>query len=162
MPLHDGGLEQRSRRIGVVFEELRLAGAVPAEIEAAVQRRLAQSPGFGDQPLQRLGDRELGEAPFAHYVVGRGEAQLVKFRRDRFQPVDLVCAECVAGGLVPVRAAHGVVAETGFLAASAPVGPCARAYTPHAQLPDEWADEPKPPRRMLELPELVCEGDPAT
>src|SRR6185369_1975563 len=38
LPLHDRSFEQRGGRVGVVLEQLRLAAAVPAQVEATVER----------------------------------------------------------------------------------------------------------------------------
>ncbi len=43
-PLEDGGLEERGRRVGVVFEQLRRSGAVVGEVEAAVEIAVAPVP----------------------------------------------------------------------------------------------------------------------
>src|SRR5262249_45231168 len=61
----------------------------------------------------------------------RGEAKLVQLLGRRFQNVDLVGRERVAGLLVPVAAAHGVEEEAGFLAAAAPVGAFFLFFAPH-------------------------------
>src|SRR6185369_2372357 len=55
LPLHDRSFEQRGGRVGVVLEQLRLAAAVPAQVEAAVERGLGAAPRPGDELVERLG-----------------------------------------------------------------------------------------------------------
>ncbi len=43
-PLEEGRFVQRGWRIGVVLEHLRLAGAIPRQIEARIERRLMRLP----------------------------------------------------------------------------------------------------------------------
>jgi hypothetical protein len=90
VPLDDTRFQQRGGRVGVVFEQLRLAFAVPAEIEAAVQRRVALAPGLRHQLVEGLGDGELGKAPAAHHFVGRLEAELVQLRGYFFHAIDFI------------------------------------------------------------------------
>ena len=106
VPLHDGRLEQRGRRVGVVLEELRRAAAVEREIEAAEKRRIARMPRCGNVLTPALGNRELGH-PFADDdVIGGVEAARMQLRRRGFQRVDLLGGEAVAARFIPVGPAE--------------------------------------------------------
>jgi hypothetical protein len=48
--LHDRRLEQRCRRVGVVFEQLWRGIAVVDQIETTIDRGFAALPALADQP----------------------------------------------------------------------------------------------------------------
>ena len=98
VPLHDARFEQRGGRVGVVFEQLRLAFAVPGKVEAAVRASArARVQDCGDQLVERLGDRELAEAPRCSPSPRRPEAQVVQLGGDFLQAVHLRGGEGIAG-----------------------------------------------------------------
>ena len=78
---------------------------------------LALAPGLRDKVVKSFGNRELRESLGAHGFVGGAQAKLVHLGRHLFESIDFVRGEGVAGGLVPVGAAHGMERETRVLAA---------------------------------------------
>src|SRR6185503_21088780 len=135
MPLRHRSFRQCGGRVRVVLEELGFALAVPAQVEAPEKSGLAPAPGVGHEIVKRLGNGELREAPLAYDVLDRGKAQPVQLGGRRLELVDLLGAEGVARTLVPVSAAHRVVAEAGLLAAFAPVRPGFDGLAAHASSP---------------------------
>ena len=121
-PLHDGGLVERGRRVGVVFEQLRRVAAVVGEIEAAVERGIAPPPAFADQLPGVLGNLQPRQRPpVAHDVVDQPQAEPVQFLGGVLDVLlDLVEPERVAHALVPIGRAvveAGAKADLGeFLA----------------------------------------------
>ena len=150
-PLRDRRLEERRRRVGVVFEELGRALAVVGEVEAAEERDLLRAPGPRDAVAPRLGNRELGHAVAGDDVLDRVQATRVQLAGGRLERVDLVGGEAVAARLVPVRAVDRVIREPDLLAVGAPVGARRDVLADHDE--DEPC-EPKPPCEMLWPPEL--------
>ena len=61
VPLHDRGFQERGRRVGVVFEQLRRAAPVEHQVEAAVEIGIASAPGFRDPIPERRRDRQAIE-----------------------------------------------------------------------------------------------------
>ena len=101
------------------------------------------------------------------------EAELMHLGRYLFDAVDFARGKGVAGGFVPIGAAHGVEEESRFFAALLPVAARRALFTPHLQLPedeDARLDEPKPPRETPEEPPplkprtlaRMAEGEEAT
>ena len=89
VPLHDRGLEQCGRRVGVVFEHFGRRGAVISEVEAAVHIGVAAAPGCRDPRPIGLGDVETAEIAGRDQPVDGFEAERVQRPGRRFEPVDL-------------------------------------------------------------------------
>ena len=151
VPLHDGRLVERRRRVGVVFEQLGRAAAVVGEVEAAADRRIGAPP----DPFEVVapGRRDAHALPelARHDVLDRLEAHAVQLLGRGFELVDLVGREGVAGLLGPVRlAVHDVVVEAELLELVLPARAWRHGFAAHRQLdPDEppvLPVEPKPPR----------------
>ena len=123
-PLEHRRLEDRGRRIRVVFEEFRRTASVEAEIEPAIEAALVAVPAFGDQRPDRL--RYLQPAQ-PEFVVDRAphqfEAHRVDFAGRRLDlPFDLLERERIVGAFVPIAlAVDGVKIESGWLGGGAPV-----------------------------------------
>ena len=102
MPLNDCGLEQRRRRVGVVFQELGRVGAVKTQIEATVKRGLSSKPASGGEPAELRADAELVEPlPLDNMRNGRIDHPS-ELGAGRVQRLDLGLGECVGGIFPPV------------------------------------------------------------
>jgi hypothetical protein len=127
IPLHDGRLEQRGRRVGVIFQEARRRSAVVGQVEAAVEIFLLRRPAAGHRVPGDARDAQPFEGLFAavDHAVDQRQAHLLQFGGRLFERVDLLRREAVAGRLVPIKlAGNGVELEPQVaLDMSAPVRP---------------------------------------
>ena len=103
VPLADRRLEQRGRGVGVVLHQLRRPRAVVAQVEAAVEVRVAASPGRRDLLPAPLGQREVAEPLGGDDVVDRLETHRVQELDVGLEREDLGHVEDVVHRLVPVR-----------------------------------------------------------
>src|SRR4030095_7602612 len=125
-------LEQRRRRIGVVFEELRRSCAIEGEIEASEQRWLARAPGLGYAVAPRWRNGELRHPAVRDDMLGGVEAAGIELGGCSLQPIDLGGSEAIAPRLVPVRSVERVVREAHLFALRDPVGPWRAHFTFHS------------------------------
>lgn len=58
-PLKKRRFIQRCWRVGIIFEQLRLADAVPGQIEAGIERRLLRLPGLANKTQVCFGIRNF-------------------------------------------------------------------------------------------------------
>ena len=124
-PLEGAGFIDTGGRVGVVFEQLRRAGAVIGEIEAAIERRGPGFPAVGDVIAGRFRDRQSGHQGLAAgHLIDEVEAERVKGARGFFDAVfDLGERELVVGAFVPVAGTVKVAPrETQRLSARVPAG----------------------------------------
>ena len=121
VPLHHARLEQRRGRVGVVLEHLRLARAVPGEVEAAEERLLVVVPGLLDERDEGLGDAEALVVAALDHAPGGVDAARLQLARGELELVDLGGGEPVAGALVPVDAVDRVEVEAQLLDLAGPV-----------------------------------------
>ena len=122
-PLEEGGLIQRSWRIGVIFQQLRFPYAVPGQIEARIKGRLVGFPRLADKIPGVFGNAEPGHQRVAvDDFLYHFQAHLVQFGGDFFQLINLRERELVVRILTPVRfAVHRVEVKTVFGCFFAPV-----------------------------------------
>src|SRR6476660_2928494 len=106
-PLEDRGLEQCSRRIGVIFQKLGWTFAVIGKVEAAVEAGVAALPTVGDDWPADLGDLQPLEDAFVADCAGdEFAAKCRQFGGGVFEVAfDLLQSEAIVGGLVPIRLA---------------------------------------------------------
>ena len=123
-PLKHRRLEDRGRRIRVVFQEFCRPPPVETEVEPAIEAGLVAVPAFGDQRPERFRDLQAAQI---FLVVDREadefEAHGVDLGRRRLDlAFDLVEREGVAAALVPIAlAVDGVKIKPGFVGGDAPV-----------------------------------------
>jgi len=133
-PLKHRRLEDRSRRIGVVFQKFRGPLAVKTEVEPAVKAGFVAVPTFRDQRPECL--RYLQAAQIV-FVVDRAANQLEAHRVDlagRFFDLafDLVKREGVIGAFVPIAfAVDGVEVKSGAFGGGAPIAAFGAGNTLH-------------------------------
>ena len=113
VPLQQRRLEQRGRGVGVVLQHLRRAGAVVAQVEAAVDVRVAAPPRRRHALPRVLRDREVAEALGGDDVVHRLQAHRVQHLDVGLEREHLVHRERVVHRLVPVRARRAALAAAG-------------------------------------------------
>ena len=125
--MDDRSLEQRGRRVGVVFQQPGRSFAVVAEIEPAVEILRAGIPTALDRRPCNLRDAEF----FVSFVTDGDNStdeikgHLFEFAGGLLDAVDFGRIEGVAGGFVPIRlTVDGVEDETEIaFDAFAPVRP---------------------------------------
>ena len=152
VPLRDSGFDERSRRVGVVFEELGRVHAVVAQVEASIQTERLRVPGLDDGVGKPAFDCEAIEQTPLDDRLHRGERHLVQLLGRLLDHVDFERGEAVARRLVPVRAVEAVKVKADRLELGLPVPPRRDALALHH--PPELcaeADEPKPPRLTVVL-----------
>ena len=143
VPLHDGRLVERGRRVGVVFQQLGRALAVEGEVEAAADRRIGAPPDLLDIIAPRRRDAHALPELVGDHMLDRLEAEAVQRLGRRLQRVDLVGCEGVTGLLGPVGLAlQHVVVEAQLLELLLPARPRRRGFTAHQLAPDEPPDDP--------------------
>ena len=123
-PLKHRRLEDRGRRVRVVFQQFCRALAVKGQIEPAIEAGFVLAPAFRDQRPERLrylqpaqiffiGDRAADEFETHRIDLGGRRLDLV---------LDLAQREGVVGALVPIAfAVDGVEIEAGAFRGRAPV-----------------------------------------
>ena len=123
-PLEHGGLEDRGRRVGIVFEQLCRMPPVEAEIDATVEAELVVMPALGNQVPVAFGYLQPAQIPFV--VDGFAcefEAHGVDLAGRRLDlALDLIKRKGIIGALIPVGlAVDGVEVEAGRFGGRAPV-----------------------------------------
>src|SRR5260370_19377441 len=118
-PLKHCRLENRGRRIGVIFQQFRRTVSVKAEIEPTIEAGLIAVPAFGDQRPE--GVRYLQPAQVAFVVNRVGdefEAHRVAFAGRCFDlAFDLIQRERIIGAFVPVALVIArMYIKSGFIA----------------------------------------------
>jgi hypothetical protein len=105
VPLHDGGLEQGSGSVGVIFEQFGRALAAIGEVHPAVQIFLPGMPAGGDRLPCHARDAQPLEVFLArrNHSVHERERHLLQLLGGRFDLVDLRRGQSVARRLVPIR-----------------------------------------------------------
>ncbi|MFK4505343.1 hypothetical protein ABIF81_000521 [Bradyrhizobium daqingense] len=123
-PLKDGGFEQRSRRIRIVFEQLGRTFAVECQVEPAVEAAVVPLPALRDQAPERFGNLQAAQISFvADRAAGKLQAHRVDLAGRRLDAaLDLVEREAVIGALVPIAVAvDGVEDEAALRCGFPPV-----------------------------------------
>ena len=123
-PLKHRRLEDRGRRIRIVFQQFCRSPPVETEVEPAVEAGLVAVPAFADQRPE--GFRNLQSAQNFLVVDRAGdefEAHRVDLAGRRLDLIfDLLQRERIAGALIPIAfAVDGVKIKTGFVRRDAPV-----------------------------------------
>ena len=124
VPLEHRRLEQRGRRIGIVFQELGRSLAIVAQVEAPVEAAVLSSPARRDEIPERLRNGEsLHDLLVRDGAARQLDAHGLESGGRRFEFVlDLAEAERVIRRLVPIEfAVDGMVREAHLLGAVAPV-----------------------------------------
>ncbi len=106
-PLKHRGLENRCRRVRVIFQEFRRTAPVKSEVEPTVEAGVIAVPAFGDQWPERVG---YLEAPQRVFVLDRVSDQFEAHRIDLScwlfdLTFDLIQRERIIGALVPIALA---------------------------------------------------------
>src|ERR1700733_6416109 len=106
-PLKHRGLEDRGRRIGVIFEKFCVPAAGIAEVEPAIEAAIVAAPGVADQWPERLGYPQSPQMPLVFdHRTAEFAAHRVDFAGRRLDPVfDFGERKGVKGALVPVAPA---------------------------------------------------------
>ncbi len=123
-PLEHRGLEDRGRRVGVVFEQFRRPCAVEGQIEPAIEAAFVALPAVRDQRPEGFRDfQPLQIFLVADRLCDQREAHLVDLAGRRLDAaLDLIQREGVVAALVPVTlVVDGVEVEAASLRALAPV-----------------------------------------
>ncbi|MNS65570.1 hypothetical protein D3C72_987400 [compost metagenome] len=151
-PLEEGRFVQRGRRISVVFQHLRIAHAVPRQIEARVEGRLVSLPGVAHKTPGVFRNAEFGHQLIAgNHLFHDLQAHLVQLGGHLFQLFYLGEGELVVGILTPVRfAVHGVEVKPVFGGFFAPVRALDNTDSFHYQPPIEREVEPVALRCMVD------------
>src|SRR6266446_21147 len=134
-PLRHARLDERGRRIGVVFQKLGRSLAVPGEIEPAEDGRIPPFPGVANAFGKGARNRELAVAAVAHDVLACLQAKTLQFLGGGLQDVDLFTGKDIAGRFFPIPPAERVKVEADVLAAALPVRPGWHRAAPHAAAP---------------------------
>src|ERR1700749_5140554 len=71
-PLKQRSLEDRGRRVGVIFEKFCVPAAGIAEVEPAIEAAIVAAPGVADQWPERLGYPQSPQMPL---VFDHGTAE---------------------------------------------------------------------------------------
>ena len=123
-PLKHRRLENRGRRIRVIFQQFRRAAAVETEIEPAVEAALVAVPALGDQRPECFRYLQSAQIIFiVDRVADEFEAHGVDLAGRRLDlAFDLIQRERIIGALVPIAfAIDGVEIESGAFRGRAPV-----------------------------------------
>ena len=107
--LHDRGFEQRGGRLGVELEQLDVAIGCEAEIEAAIERRLARTVRRLDQGREAVGEAEGGVVAARDDARHRFVDHAMRLARRRLERRDRIGRQRVAGVARPVFAIIGRV-----------------------------------------------------
>ena len=117
-PLKHRRLENRGRRIRVIFQKFRGPPPVETEVEPAIEAGFVAIPAFGDQRPECFRDLQPAQIFF---VVDRAsdefEAHGIDFSRGLLDlTFDLIQRERITGPLVPITlAVDGVKIKPGFV-----------------------------------------------
>jgi hypothetical protein len=141
IPLHDSGLEESGRRVGIVFEQLRRTLATIGEVKSAVEILFTRMPaGRYSFPGDTRDAQSLqGLLAGLNHMIHQGERHLLQIARRRLNLVDRRRGEAIAHRLVPIaRAFDGVEGKAQItLDMSAPVGAGRHRNALHGVQPPE-------------------------
>ena len=126
VPLRHTRLDQRGRRIGVVFEHFWRARislvSVPGKIEAAKQCRFVVVPGALDHRNELGGNREVFISALVDHMACRTDTHLMQLGGGILQRIDFCGSKAIAGALIPVDAIDRMKAEAQVLHFFRPIG----------------------------------------
>ena len=161
VPLDDGGLNERCRGVGVVFQQLGGTDAVPENVEAAVEGGRLLLPCPLDEGDRFCWDFKVGVKVVVDDVLCGGEAHGLQFVTGGFNPVDFARVVLLGLGLVPVtHVGWGVEGEPLGLDDALPMVTGRLCVPLHGHSPPPpwplwppsppWLEklEPKPPRAV--------------
>jgi hypothetical protein len=137
LPLKECGLEYRSRRVGVVFQQLGWPLCVVTQVEAAIKARLGSLPAGRDPvPITLRDAQQPQHAIITDDACDQFPAHLVELCRRAFQvPFNFFERECVAGAFVPVALSiERVEFEPNPRSGIAPIGPLVAGNALHRPL----------------------------